>query len=493
MVAASPPDTPAHDAPGPPWHRLWALSLILAIVAALLVGWIGYIASDDALYYRGAARWLSDPPFAGSDHWTTRFPVVVPFAAMIALLGHGYPAFAATALLFYMLLIAVMMRLCASIAGARSGWIAAILTATLPVVVASATTVGTDLAEASALLVGVMLLTGARAGPARGIAAGAAFGVAILCRETSVLPLAALGAIFLSGRPVERRLLVAAGLGIVLVLGAEAVFQYAATGDALRRYDLAFHHDAHIDRAANREGNLLLWAPVDPLLVLLVNDDFGLLFWVLPLAWWQGRGRLTSPRAIVLAAMALASFALVAVLVHKLVLNPRYFLLPALAGVAWVAAWLAWLAPARRTMIMLAMVGSNLLLLSAANVHPRWTMEVLVEASRSYPHEVVAADPHIVAIARESLAFAGRRNVAPGPAGPGRLVVVEADEAPAGRIVARYPAPPTRIGAMIRSIGLEPWIPAPIARRMFHPGADVVLVRTSAGACRRLTAPPCAA
>ena len=53
MVAASPPDTPAHDAPGPPWHRLWALSLILAIVAALLVGWIGYIASDDALYYRG--------------------------------------------------------------------------------------------------------------------------------------------------------------------------------------------------------------------------------------------------------------------------------------------------------------------------------------------------------------------------------------------------------------------------------------------------------
>ncbi len=42
---------------------------------------------------------------------------------------------------------------------------------------------------------------------------------------------------------------------------------------------LAFHHDSHIDLAANEEGNVLVHPATDPLLVLLVNDDFALLFW----------------------------------------------------------------------------------------------------------------------------------------------------------------------------------------------------------------------
>ncbi|MEH3047609.1 hypothetical protein [Sphingomonas adhaesiva] len=451
----------------------WPLALIAAALAALAIGWIGYIASDDALYYRGALRWLVDPPFAGANHWATRFPLTLTFAGMIALLGKGYAAFAATALLFYLALVVVTGVFARRVAGTRAGWIAAILTATLPVIVSNATTVSVDLLEASALMLGILLLT--RGGDVMALAGGTCFGVAILCRETSVLPLAGLAPLFLLGRPVPRRALVLAGIGCALVLGVEAAFQYALTGDPLRRYAIAFHHDEHIDRAANREGNVLLWPPIDPLLVLLVNDDFGVLFWLLPAALAaravppQGRGRMT-----VLGAMALAAFLLVAVLVHKLVLNPRYFTLPALAAVIVVAAWLA---RRRWGPLMLAgMVAANLLLLSAANVHPRWTMEALVAASAAYPHETIAADRHNVLIARESMQFAGRSNIRSGRTG---LVIAEVDAAPRGTIVARYPSPPTRLGAAVRALGLESLVPGAIARRMFRPNADVVLVRTS--------------
>lgn len=453
----------------------WPVALLAAALAALAVGWIGYIASDDALYYRGAVRWLTDPPFAGDNHWSTRFPVTLTFAAMIALFGRGYAAFGATALLFYAAVVAVTAVFARRVAGVRAGWIAAILTATLPVIANNATTVTTDLLEASAVMTGVLLLT--RRGDAGALAAGACFGVAILCRETSVLPLAGLAPLFLVGRPVPRRALLLAGIGCALVLGAEAAFQYALTGDPLRRYAIAFHHDAHIDRAANREGNFLLWPPVDPLLVLLVNDDFGFVFWLLPVALAaraipaEGRARTT-----VLGVMAGAAFVLVAVLVHKLVLNPRYFILPALAAVVVVAAWLDRLGLRWRVAILAAVVAANLLLLSAANVHPRWTMEALVDASGAYPRETIAADRHTVTIARESMQFAGRSNIRIGTTG---LVIAEADAAPAGRVVAHYPSPPTRLGAWVRALGLEPLVPGTIARRMFRPSADVVLVRTS--------------
>ncbi len=46
------------------------------------------------------------------------------------------------------------------------------------------------------------------------------------------------------------------------------------TGHPLNRWDVAFHHDSHIDRAANLEGDLLVQPAIDPLLVLLVNEDF---------------------------------------------------------------------------------------------------------------------------------------------------------------------------------------------------------------------------
>lgn len=460
---------------------------MLAAMLALWTGWIGFIASDDSLYYAGAVAWLEHPPFAGSDHWSTRFPLTLTFAGFIAACGPGFLAFALTAITFYALLVAVTGWFAARVAGPLAGWIAALLTATLPVIVSHATTVSVDLTEAGALMLGALLLGDAgegRGGIMRGAAAGVAFGVAILCRETSVLALAGLGLLFLRGRPVPRAAIVAAGVGCAAVLGAEALFQWALTGEPLRRYTIAFHHDEHIDRAANREGNVLLWPPIDPLLVLLINDDFGLLFWVAVVVALGGLAGFAPPagrrRLAALAAMSATSFLLVAVLVHKLVLNPRYFTLPALLAVVIVAAWAARLGAKRRWLVLSALIASNLVLMGAGNAHPRWPMEALVQASAEHPHEQVAGLASDVRRAAVPMAFAGRANLRPAPAVPGGLEVAPAASAPAGVVVARYPSPPTRIGALVRAAGLAPILPAPVARRLLTPSPAMVLVRRPA-------------
>lgn len=463
-------------------YRGWCALLIAVAALALWVGWVGFEASDDSLYYAGADAWLRHPPSAGADHWSTRFPLVLAFAAVLATVGRNFIAFAVTGLLFYAAFVALVGRYAHSIGGARAGWIAALLIASLPVVVANATTPGIDLVEASALIAGAMLLGSERAGVARGFAAGLCFGIAILCRETSVLPLAVFAPLFLIGRPVPRRILFAAGIGIVLVLGLEAMFQYALTGDPLRRYAIAFHHDEHIDRAANAEGNVLLWPPIDPLLVLLINDDFGALFWLAGLALALGATRALGENArrrlILLATMAGSGFVLVGALYTKLVLNPRYFMLAAVVATLVLALWLDRLAARWRTVLIAAIIASDLILMGAANAHPRWEMEALVAAARAHPGEIVAGTPADVRRAAIPIAFGELHNIRPAPVAPGTLMIARADAAPAGAIVARYPSPPTRLGGLVRALGLAPLVPQAIAHRLFAPGPEIVLVRT---------------
>ncbi len=459
--------------------------LALATVAALTIGWTGFIASDDSLYFVGAEQWLTDPPFAGDNHWATRFPLLWSFAGMLMLFGRNFTAFAATALLWYAALIAVVGLFAARIGGARTGWIAALLAATLPVVVSNATTVGVDLLETMLLLGGAWLLGEGGVGRAamlRGLAAGVLFGTAILCRETSLLSLVAMGPLFLIGRPVSRGSLIAAGLGLALILGGEALFQWLLTGDPLRRYDIAFHHDSHIDRAANHEGNFLLHPAIDPLLVLFINDDFGLLFWVASLALMINRQNLLpAGRAgpmIVLGAMAAADFLLVAVLTEKLVLNPRYFMLPAILAIILTALWMGRSGGWWRWPVLGGMIVVNLLMLSVGNAHPRWEMESLLAASKAHPAEMVSGDPVMVRRASLPMRFAGRANLRPVPTLVGGLVLAPQSIAPAGAVLARYPSPPTPLGRLIDSVGGRAFVPAPLQRRMFAPNQTMLLVRT---------------
>jgi hypothetical protein len=478
-----------HLRPRSPAQRLaWPATLLLATMLALALGWTGYTASDDASYYQGALRWLIDPPWPGDGHWSTRFPIILSLAAALLLLGQGFAALTATALAWYAGLIAVTGLFTARIAGRTAGWIAAVLVATLPVVTSEATTVGCDLAEALFLLAGCCLITGStgsgKTGRSRPVAAGLCFALAILSRETAALALLGFVPLFLLGRPLPRRTLILMGLAAAALLLGEMAFQWALTGDPLRRYTLAFNHDSHIDRAANLEGNLLIHAAIDPLLVLLVNNDFALLFWfalaALASGVHRGLGASSRRQLLVPAVLAATAFLLIALLTTKLVLNPRYFTLPAIVAVMIVAIWLAGMAVRARAVVLSVTLAANLLMLSVQNAHPRWPAEALVLAAAAHPAEPVLTDRDTRQRAEIPLGFARLTNAQAGPPRPGALYLApEHAGIFAAHPLARYPSPATPLGRAIEALGLTPCLPAAISR-LLSPNPAVLLWRVQA-------------
>ena len=167
---------------------------------------------------------------------------------------------------------------------------------------------------------------------ARGRGAGAAFGIAMLCRETTALPLVGSVPIFLLGKPVPRRVLIASGVGFAAVIGGEALFQYCDD----RRSAAPLHHrlpPRRAYRSCRQYGGQFPAVAADrPAAGAVGQRRFR--FAVLAggcgaLARRAARPSMRRAKggSSVLAAMAAASFVLVALLVHKLVLNPRYFTL----------------------------------------------------------------------------------------------------------------------------------------------------------------------
>ena len=474
--------------------RSWPLLAIVLSLSALALGWVGYAASDDAAYYLAARHWLIDPPFAGHDHWATRFPLVIGLAVSMRIIGEGAAALTLVALCWYAAFLVAVKALATRIGGVRAGWIATILLATMPVVVANATTASCDLTEATFLLLGILLIGDVATMPAvpaaampvgalrRAAGAGLAFGGAILCRETTALALLGFVPLFIVGRPVSRRALIAMAAACALLLAGEALFQWLATGHALNRWDVAFHHDSHIDRTANQEGNFLVHPLIDPLLVLLVNDDFALVFWLAIAAValrvdrmlaWPAQRRMT-----ILVALALATFLLVGALYTKLVLNPRYFMLPAIAAAIAVAVWLDRAGLRVRTVVLTVAVAANMLMLSVENTHPRWAAQALILAARAFPTAPIATDASTYHRAIMPIAWDHLTNVVSSEPVPGTLYLSADDHVPAGAVVvARYPSPRTPLGAMLDDVGLVRFVPSSIRRRLLSPAPAAVLMR----------------
>ncbi len=446
----------------------WALIIALVAVISAAAGWTGFIASDDELYYQGALRWAAGEPFAGDNHWTTRFPLVLTLAGMVKLAGPNVMALHLAAILWFAIFVAMGTLLARRIAGERGGWFGGLMLAALPLNALGASIVNCDLPEATFLMLGAWLLIGELERPRllRCVLAGAALGMAMLCRETAVLALSGFGILFLMGRPFPRWAIFAAGCGAALVLIGEAAFQWAMTGDPLHRYGLAFNHDSDLNRAANEEGNLLVHPAIDPLLVLLINNEFVLLFWLaIPATLSLLGSGFDWRRFAPVLAMGAASFLLVALLSTKLVLNPRYFTPTATAAAILVGAWLARM-PARRGATLLALVVLlNVGMMTLQNNHPRFASEALTEAAAADPARAVTSDTDTVTRARQRLLWAGLDNVRPDAS----FELVRSSDVQGREIVAEYPAPWRPAGWIASRFGIE------IGR--LKAGEDMALVR----------------
>jgi 4-amino-4-deoxy-L-arabinose transferase-like glycosyltransferase len=393
----------------------------LAVVA---VFWIGFMASDDNLYWAGSSGWLAHFPYLGTTHWALRHTLVVPMAIARALLGDGMPAMVLPSLLYgvgVVVLTTVWINRAAGLPAAIAA-MALIVTNSQFVLLSSIANV--DLVEAFFVLLTAALLHGsidAEDNQSRRLSllllSGVSAGLAMLSRETAAFAIVAFGLLFLAGYGMRRAWYLVAGAAGAAVMALELLFVWRMSGDLFYRATISLHHDETIDRWLDQGARVPLVHPaVDPLTMLLFNHSFGLLTWIgLPLTvWLMWRANLAIPArrlAVITITLAATWTLLAAGAWSELNLAPRYFLLPALllsipCGMALAQLWGRG-ARVLAAVPMLALIAANLLS-SAIDYRNTLTYgeHMLVDIAARAP-AVVHTDPKSLARAELLLQWQG--------------------------------------------------------------------------------------
>ena len=358
---------------------------VFSLIGFLFFAWagaVGFLGSDDVAYAAAAQGWLNDFPFLGENHWSLRHTITLPLAVLFGLFGEGELTLAIPTLLYSLGLVLILIRLAQKAAGSHGVLICAALLVTNPLLVVWSTIGSIDNIEAFYVFASFAAYLKAWRNNDKMvqnwwlITSGALAALAVLTRETSIFLLVTYGALFLIGRDMPRRRYFVMAAGFILIWGLEAIYLTVMSGDPLHRFSIAAGHDNTIDRSIDLAGNVILHPALDPFLVLLFNQEFMLLFWLVCglSVWrcWDKRNRVKEDRAtdgtgifhyVLLGAVW---FLGVALLYSLLPLNPRYFLVVALAATVGVSIFLTQMidrsAAARHTVWLLValLVSANL-------------------------------------------------------------------------------------------------------------------------------------
>lgn len=353
-----------------PGTGAWRTDLVLlgALMAfGLAISWVGYYGADDSSYLAAMLAWANDPPFLGTDHWSLRHALIFPGAAVFAAFGPSEVGGAIMPLISVIGSVVIVYFWIGAVFDRLAALVAAILIATMPLLTVDATRATPDPVEAFFVLLACFLFF--RAGRAVRqvpwlIGAGLAFGLAWLTRETMVFALLAMGVLFLAGFRVPRaKYFIMAGAFLAIV-GAEFGIYAAATGEPLYRINIAAttHLRAEPDVGGvasritsklgsnetaradglTRLGNISLDSPLDPLLVVLINQEFGLLFWaVLPalvISLFYLRRMTAEQKSLTAFLLTMGGIWFLMVSLQLVVsLGPRYFTVSSLFLVPFIA------------------------------------------------------------------------------------------------------------------------------------------------------------
>ncbi len=492
-----------------PGHRgLWIVLALFALLATL--AWVGFIASDDVTYARGAYGWIEHFPFVGG-HGTIRYPITIPMALSFLTFGGNEFATALPSLLYLVAFLIVAWRITRDVAGPLPAFFALLACVTNPLLVVEASIANVDLIE-MALLFGAWTLCFRclEDGPdrARLIGAGALVGLAFLARETAIFIVPFFGLLFLAGHRMGRWHYLWIAVGFLAVWSLELLYLGIMTGDPLYRFNISLHHDATIDRSIDLAGNVIVHPLVDPLLVLLINQEFmALMFLAVPLGAWlcfahtvPGRAR---HFARLLALFGLCWFVCVGAAQHLLPLNPRYFMITAtmaclLAGTALGLIVQQGTARARRAALagIALLVGTNLAGIYVENRDPTFGEEQFVAALAARPGERIGTDPMTRYRADLLLRWAkASARAVDAPPVPGtlfyynpargakpnaRMDVTRAplyQPQPGWELVEELTPEPSYLAIALEKAGVDRILPAGIWRKLRHPNESAYLYR----------------
>jgi 4-amino-4-deoxy-L-arabinose transferase-like glycosyltransferase len=489
-------------------------AIIAAVFAlALTLGWVGFLGSDDGAYADGALGWLNSFPYLGTKHWELRHPAVLPIALSFALFGVNEAALILPTVLYSAGVALLTYGFVSRCAGRGAGLLAAVLFLATPLFAVSATIAGADMTELFFVVASLWLFTAAldRVKP-HGLlfAAGVAAGFAGLTRETAAGLVLSYGLLFLAGHGMPRSRYFTIAAGFALVWAVELGLLWAATGDPLYRLKIDFTHDEVLRAAAGSgevdfAGNLFVHPLLNPFLVLLANQEFGLLYWLAaPAAFLLCRDRRHSPEmrgfARRLTVVGVAWFVFIAVSAGLLYLVPRYFAVTTWAASTLLAVWLVHaVAPARPRLagaLIVSLLAVDLLCLYVENRDIFFPERSLVALARERS-EPIYTDPRSAFRAEFLLRAEGLLDQVrdePPPAGAFFLAIPEnaergsvqdrvfnpADYSPTAAWKPVWTADPGRkwSGVLLERLGLSRLLPAAVLRHFDRPNAPVVAYRT---------------
>ena len=484
------------------------LLLFYSLVAS---GWTGFIASDDVTFAHGAYGWLEQFPYVGG-HGTIRYTITIPMALAFRLVGENEFAMALPGLLYLSALMAVVWLAVRRAAGALPAFAALVALATSPLLVIQASIANVDVVELFFLTASVAVFWRCLDVEPRTswlIGAGALAGAAFLTRETAIFIAPFYALFFVVGYRFARLRYLWIAAGFMAIWAVELTYLWAMTGDPLYRFHISLHHDATIDRSVDLAGNVIVNPLIDPLLVLLLNQEFMLLFWIAPpLIAWLAFGRSVAPPmrgfARVVALLALVWFVCVGAAQHLLPLNPRYFMIS--AAIASLLAGTALILLVRRggrtgnlaAVTFVALIGANLAGIAVENKQSAFGERQLVRIVAAHPADTVGTDPMTRYRADMLLRWEGTRpRVSDAAPAPGSLYLFNPAHAltanfktPPGRFalyrpradwveLARYRPRPSWLAHALESTGLDPHIPRGIWQKLRYQHPEVTLYRVA--------------
>lgn len=372
--------------------------LVCLLFAAAILGlyWIGYRGyADEIFLIRGALGWLEAFPYVGTTHWELRHPYVLSTALSAGLFGKSELSFLLPNLVVAGAIVSFVFWFLEKKVGVSAAALTAMLIASTPVFVASATTLMPDLFETLFVLssFGVYLAAIRSKEPtALLIAAGVLAGFAFVTRETSVVLLVFFFGAFLFSYGLHRLQYFWLAAGFLPVWLAEVVYIYLSTGDPFYRYivDLVQYHPPvdfsllapHFDNPdeiqfardklaglhdlASGGGDSHPPGPVDfgrflnPLLYLFTNHEYGLLWLIgLPALFWGLIAKANSQSASWIRPLSILAVLWFVTISYVLGMRPipRYYLVPLTATVLISAVFLLQITGKFRIMAILVLCG----------------------------------------------------------------------------------------------------------------------------------------
>jgi 4-amino-4-deoxy-L-arabinose transferase-like glycosyltransferase len=381
---------------------------------------------------------------------------------------------------------------------------------TLPLLVIQSSIADVDVIELFFLTGSVLLFWRClEDGPntARLLGAGALAGAAFLTRETAVFIVPFYGVLFLVGHRFDRRYYLWIVVGFLAVWGVELIYLWVMTGDPAYRLNIALHHDPTINRNIDLAGNVIVNPVIDPLLVLLINQEFMALFYfAIPLSIWLAFGRGIEPHlshfARIIGLLALIWFICAGAVQTLLPLNPRYFMVTAALASLLAGMALAQLIMSGGRVAIVAgaalaiLVATNLAGIYVENKVPAFGEHVLARIASAYPGSIIHTDPMTRYRAEYLLRWEHARNRVLGTQPqPGDLYFYDpshadaanfkmpANEIPAFKpkpdwvVEARYSPPETWLARGLEVSGAATYLPAGVWRKLRYHYPTVVLYR----------------